>query len=137
MSVLIQTESSLKNLEDSHQDWMLFFNAMDEVFFSVDYVNFKLIQISNGCEKLYGYKAADFLANNTLWFELVHPDDKHIVADKYEILVRGERVNKQYRIVRKDKSIRWVENKLLPCLDENGILTRIDGITTDITERKE
>jgi PAS domain S-box-containing protein len=137
MSLHIHSDNNIKNLEESHQDLMLFFNAMDEVFFSVDSVNRRVIQISNGCEKLYGHKASEFLANNRLWFELMHPDDRHIVADEDEILEQGGKVNKQYRIIRKDKAIRWVENKIIPCLDEDGKLLRIDGITWDITDRKE
>lgn len=130
-------ERSVMKLEVAHQEMMLFFNAMDEVFFSVDVVNLKVIQISNGCEKLYGHKPADFLANNRLWFELIHPEDKHIVADEDEILQRGEQVNKQYRIIRKDKTVRWVENKIVPAFDETGKWVRIDGITWDTTARKE
>jgi PAS domain S-box-containing protein len=137
MPLPTQTENSLQKLEDAHQELMVFFNAMDEVFFSVDTVNLKVIQISNGCEKLYGYKPADFLANNRLWFELIHPEDKHIVDDEDEILKRGEHVNKQYRIIRKDNVIRWVENKIIPGFDESGNWVRIDGITWDITSRKE
>jgi PAS domain S-box-containing protein len=132
-----QTDFSPQKPERSYEDLMLFFNAMDEVFFSVDSINRRVIQISNGCEKLYGHKPAEFLANNRLWFELMLPEDRHIVADEDEILERGGKVNKRYRIVRKDGAIRWVENKIIPCLDETGRLTRIDGITWDITSRKE
>lgn len=130
------TEDSHKQLEDAHYELMTFFNAMDEVFFSVDIINLRVIQISNGCEKLYGYEPGAFLANSRLWFELIHPDDKHIVADHDEILKRGEKVNSQYRIIRKNGEVRWVENKVVPGFDENGSLVRIDGITWDITNRK-
>ncbi|WP_295667916.1 PAS domain-containing sensor histidine kinase [uncultured Mucilaginibacter sp.] len=136
MSVHVQVPDSIKKLAAAHQDLMLFFNAMDEVFFSVDMINVKVIQISNGCEKLYGHKASEFLENNRLWFELIHPDDKHLVDGEEEILQRGEKVSKQYRIIRKDKTVRWVENKVVPCLDEMGRLTRVDGITRDITDSK-
>ncbi len=137
MSYHDNMENGIQNLEIAHQELMTFFNAMDEVFFSVDSVNFKVIQMSNGCEKLYGHKPAEFLANNRLWFELMHPDDRHIVADEDYILEHGGKVNKQYRIIRKDKAVRWVENKIIPTLDETGKLLRIDGITWDITARKE
>ncbi len=137
MSSTTNIDNSIQKLEGAHQELMRFFNAMDEVFFSVDTVNLKVIQISNGCEKLYGYKAVDFLANNRLWFELIHPEDKHIVNDEDEILSRGEQVNKQYRVIRKDNAIRWVENKVIPGFDEYGKLVRIDGMTRDITLRKE
>lgn len=130
------SENSFKLLEDAHHELMAFFNAMDEVFFSVDIVNLKVIQISRGCEKLYGYKPEAFLANNRLWFELIHPDDKHLVADGDEILLRGDEVNKEYRIVRSDGGVRWVENKIVPGFDQEGKLVRIDGITRDITLKK-
>ena len=37
--------------EDENRELMVFFNAMDEVFFSVDMVTRKVIQISPACEK--------------------------------------------------------------------------------------
>jgi len=137
MSFQTHTENSLQKLEVAHQELMTFFNAMDEVFFSVDRVNMKVIQISDGCEKLYGFKPADFLANSMLWFELVHPDDKHIAIAEDQILHRGDRVNSQYRVIRSDNTIRWIEKKVIPTLDEAGVLIRTDGIVWDITARKE
>jgi len=115
---------------------MVFFNAMDEVFFSVDMINSRVIQVSGGCEKLYGYKQEDFLNDYMFWFDLIHPDDRHIVDDEDKILQLGEQVNNEYRIIRKDKAIRWVENKIIPSLDKTGKLARVDGITRDITQRK-
>lgn len=126
-----------QSLEDANNQLMVFFNAMDEVFFSVDMINLKVIQISSGCERLYGYKTGDFLANHMLWFELIHPEDKHIINGEDIILQRGEQVNNQYRIIRKDNTIRWVENKIIPGLDATGKLVRVDGITRDITQRKQ
>ena len=122
---------------DKQEDLKVFFNAMDEVLFSVDMVNLIVIQISPACEKLYGFKQADFLADHMLWFKLIHPDDRHIIDPEDAILRRGEQVNNQYRIIRRDKTIRWVGNKIIPSLDDRGKLVRVDGITRDITEDKE
>jgi PAS domain S-box-containing protein len=123
--------------EDEQRDLRVFFDAMDEVFFSIDMVTHKVIQVSPACEKLYGYKQAFFLADDQFWFGLIHPDDRHILEPEDGILKRGEIVNNQFRIIRKDKTIRWVENKIIPSLDKTGKLVRIDGITRDITESKE
>jgi PAS domain S-box-containing protein len=137
MGFSFNNDFGLQKLEYAHQELMTFFNAMDEVFFSVDQVSRKVIQISNGCEKLYGHKAEDFMANHRLWFELIHPDDKFLVEDEDEMLLKGETVHKEYRIIRSDGAVRWVEDKVVPGFDEEGRLTRVDGITRDITERKE
>jgi len=138
MSPLSVTDAiAAQKLEDENRELMVFFKAMDEVFFSVDMVNLKVIQISPACEKLYGYKQADFLANEQFWFGLMHPEDRHIIENEDIILRSGGQVTNQYRIIRKDKTIRWVENKIIPTLDENGTLIRVDGVTRDITARKE
>jgi PAS domain S-box-containing protein len=122
--------------DDRLGDLKVFFNAMDEVLFSVDMVTHQVIQVSPACEKLYGYKQADFLADDQFWFRLIHPDDRHILEPEDAILKRGEIVNNQYRIIRKDRSVRWVENKIIPTIDKGGRLIRVDGITRDITESK-
>jgi PAS domain S-box-containing protein len=137
MSFSFNNELGSQKLEYAHQELITFFNAMDEVFFSVDQVSRKVIQISNGCEKLYGHKAEEFLANGRLWFELIHPDDKHLVEDEDELLQHGETVCQEYRIIRSDGAVRWVEDKVVPGFDDEGRFVRVDGITRDITERKE
>ena len=129
--------TTAQKLEAENRELMVFFNAMDEVFFSVDMINSRVIQISQACEKLYGYKQADFFADHLFWFRLIHPDDKHIIEHEGGILRRGDQVNNQYRIIRKDNTIRWIENKIIPSLDKTGRLVRVDGVTRDITQRKE
>lgn len=130
-------ENNINKVEDAHPDLMAFFIAMDEVFFSVDMTSSTLIQISDACEALYGHKPIDFLVNNKLWFEVIHPDDKYLAQNEDEILKQGEQVNSEYRIIHKDGTIRWVEKKIIPGLNESGLLVRVDGITRDITSRKQ
>ncbi|MEO6454345.1 MAG: PAS domain S-box protein, partial [Ginsengibacter sp.] len=125
-----------RELEEVNRELGILFNSIDEVFFSVDMVNCKVIQISNTCEKLYGYKESDFKANYRLWFKIIHPDDLHIIENEDDIMQDGEVVNNQYRIIRTDNTIRWVETKITPTLDKEGKLIRVDGVTRDITERK-
>src|SRR5665213_1915933 len=82
-----------QKLEEENRELMVFFRAMDEVFFSVDMVRSKVIQISQACEKLYGYKKEDFLNDYLFWFGLIHPEDKHIIRHEGGMLRRGEQVN--------------------------------------------
>lgn len=125
-----------ERLELVNRELNILFNSIDEIFFSVDMSSLKVIQISATCEKVYGYKQSEFMANYRLWFDIIHPDDKHIVENEDEILRRGEQINNEYRIVRKDRDIRWVETKIIPTLDKEGNLVRVDGVTRDITQRK-
>jgi PAS domain S-box-containing protein len=125
-----------QKIEYAHQELITFFNAMDEVFYSVDQLTGNVTHISNGCEKLSGYKPEAFLENNRLWYELIHPDDKHFAADEEDMLQAHKTVHVEYRIIRRDGDVRWVEDKVVPGFDDGGRLVRADGITRDITERK-
>ncbi|MEP7106859.1 MAG: PAS domain S-box protein [Ferruginibacter sp.] len=125
-----------EELEKVNKELSILFNSIDEIFFSVNMTTLKVIQVSATCEKLYGYKQSEFLANYRLWIDIIHPDDKHIIENEDEIMRRGEQVNNLYRIVRKDKIIRWVETQITPTLDKDGNLIRVDGVTRDITDRK-
>lgn len=125
-----------KKLAAADQELRMLFENIDETFFSVDMKSFRVLQMSNTCEKQYGYKKEDFFANAYLWQSLIHPEDMHISQQQIKELLEGKKVLNQYRIIRRDGSIRWVENKVIPTMDEAGALERIDGITRDITDRK-
>jgi signal transduction histidine kinase len=51
-------------------------------------------------------------------------------------LSEGKSYSLEYRIVRKDKTICWVEGRFKPVI-ENGAAVRIDGFISDISKRKE
>ena len=112
------------------------FNTIEEVLFSKDMIKPGLIHISPACVTLYGYTAAELIADHDLWTNVIHDDDRHIRQENNHSLLRGETVIAQYRIVHKNGDVKWVESKIIPELDENGALIRIDGVTSEITERK-
>jgi PAS domain S-box-containing protein len=126
----------MQTQESTPDNLMTFFNAMDEVFFSVDMVNMQVLQVSEACQKLFGYNPADFIAHSQLWFNMVHPGDNDIVVDEQKRLEQGEQVSSQFRVKRKDGTIGWVEKKTIPILDPAGHLIRADGIMRDITSVK-
>ena len=122
-------------LREANTELAKIFNTIDEVLFSVDLVNFRVIQMSTACTKVYGYLPIEFIVDTQLWKKVVHPSDRYIVENLHEKLAIGATVSHRYRIIHKDKSIRWIEAKLTPTVDPNGKLLRIDGIHNDITDR--
>ncbi len=125
-----------KKLKAADHELRTLFENIEETFFSVDMKAFKLLQISHACEKTYGYTPEEFYANAQLWQDVIHPEDKSISDEQVKNLLAGNKVFSQYRIIHKDGSERWIENKVIPTLDDSGNLVRLDGITSDITERK-
>lgn len=125
-----------EDLKKTHQELNTLFENIDEVFYSVDMVLYQVTQMSAACEQVYGYPPAKFIADSNLWKKLIHPEDKIIAEEQVRLLYQGKEVQNQYRIIHKDNSIRWIENKVIPTIDQSGCLIRIDGITSDISERK-
>ncbi len=132
------TEQKLaeKKIDHVNRELHTFFKIIDDVFFSVDTVASKFIHISHGCEKLYGYSLEQMQADYSLWFKIFHPDDLEIITEGNKQLANGETIVSQYRIIRPDNAVRWVESKIIPGINANGTLIRLDGVSRDITERK-
>src|SRR6185312_11135973 len=124
-------------LDNDSTELIAFFNSLGEVFFTVDLLNSRVMQISTACESLFGYSQSDFMADPSFWIRIIHPADHYISEEEDKVLKSGGRVNNEYRISGKDETVKWGENKIVPTLDDAGVLIRIDGVTRDITPRKE
>jgi PAS domain S-box-containing protein len=91
----------------------------------------------HGCIAVTGYTADEFKNDSTLWYRIIHPDDRQsVMSNVQEIIETGRPVSIEHRIICKDGSIRWVRNKQAPRHDAAGRLTAYDGLISDISERK-
>lgn len=113
------------------------FDVMEDVFFSYNMELRKLLQISPSCMQLYGYSVEEFYSTPDLWFIMIHDDDKEAVQEGIKRLGKGDSNLFQYRIHHKNGTIRWVETRMTPTLGQDGLPMRLDGITSDITKRRE
>ena len=68
---------------------------------------------------------------------LVYPDDKAYVGAAIQDAIADKRpYDIQYRIIRKDGTVRWVHSIAETLFDEKNIAVRMIGKVEDITERK-
>jgi len=124
-----------RNLELANQEITRLFNTVNEGFFSRSILKSEYLHLSAGCEKIYGYSLEEIRSNVTLWYDVIHPEDK-VIADHDDILLNeGKQTISEYRIIHKDQKIRWIELKIVPVI-LNGTLVRVEGIVNDVTERK-
>jgi PAS domain S-box-containing protein len=90
-----------------------------------------------GCVAITGYTSQELSADPDLWLDRVLPEDQKTVVDQSRRVIAGEHVEPlEHRIVRKDGTLRWVRNTLVPHLAPSGALVAYDGLIQDITERK-
>jgi PAS domain S-box-containing protein len=94
--------------------------------------------VSPGCRELLGYSPEDLIDNCTVsWVDLIHPEDRAQVFSKTQSgLANGGRFQREYRIKTKTGEEKWVWEQGAGVFDTEGRLIAIEGIITDITERK-
>jgi PAS domain S-box-containing protein len=105
------------------------------VIYSID-GSLHLSYISPKSRDLFGYTPEEFLAQPDLWDQLVYEDDRGARRTVIDRIREGRPYSVEVRVVRKDGTVRWVHNSGIPTHDASGVLMRIDGSVTDITDRK-
>jgi PAS domain S-box-containing protein len=83
---------------------------------------------------IFGVDPATFKLSLDSWLDVIHPEDRERMREQSAGLARNlQAVNWQYRIVRPDGEVRHIRSIGAPADMES--ITRILGITVDITER--
>ncbi|RXP64496.1 PAS domain S-box protein [Lutibacter sp. HS1-25] len=102
--------------------------------------DFPVIFASENTEKLFGYTSSELLSNQVKIFELIYPKDlEHVRAEFFTQLKSETEIEskpKAFRIVTKNNEIKWIEARTETIRNRNNIITHIQGILEDITERK-
>lgn len=111
-------------------------NSLQDVVWSMAAPNFQLLYLNPAAEKLYGYSVKDFYSNPQLWLDVVHLEDRKKLTEFLPTILREGNVEIEYRIVHSTGKIYWLCNRGWLILDKLGRGMRIDGIITNITERK-
>jgi diguanylate cyclase (GGDEF)-like protein/PAS domain S-box-containing protein len=88
--------------------------------------------------KRYGFRADELLAHPERWPLLIDVSDRSVVLDNTRAIGNGEvdSHHAEFRLHKPDGSIVWFESHGTALRDSDGRLTAVEGILTDITERK-
>ena len=92
---------------------------------------------SDELRRIYGFEGEDRSSPNKVFSEAIHRDDQaRRNAAIRAALGGGPPYNVEFRIIRPDKSVRFVHSRGQLICDEAGKPVRMIGMAQDITERK-
>ena len=92
---------------------------------------------SAGCIPITGYRPEDYVADPFLWHAMIYPDDRILVEKALKGILQGDSVPPiEHRIIRRDGSVIWIRNTMVPYYDDKGLLIRYDGLIENIADRK-
>ena len=129
-----KTRADLVNKETQYR--LLAENAVDVIYRLRLLPEIKIEYLSPSVFTTTGYHPTEYYNDNKLIFNIIYPDDR-IQFDSFINNLHGKNdLPLALRLVRKDKSLVWVEQKCVPIYDENSNRVAVEGIIRDITMRK-
>jgi PAS domain S-box-containing protein len=101
-------------------------------------INFVPQLFHGAVKEITGYTEDDFLSGKPRWDEIIHPEDFSRISDSIDKIRTSQNysINREYRIIRKDGEIRWIEENIQNICDDSGSPVFVQGVIFDINERK-
>jgi PAS domain S-box-containing protein len=133
-------ETELKERSKAEERYRRITEAITDYIYTVNVEAGLPVRTKHGeaCFAVTGYTDDEFINDHYLWIRMVVEEDKNIVMQQINQIISGFfPAPIEHRIVRKDGSIRWVENSIVPQYDANGKLISYDGIIRDTTKNKQ
>ncbi len=95
---------------------------------------------SENTERIFGWKARDFVSGAIFYADVIHPDDlenlsREVKQSSTDLSTKRVKYT-PYRIIRQDGEIRWIENMTFIRRTEDGDIAAYESILLDVTERK-
>ncbi|HEY4599890.1 MAG TPA: EAL domain-containing protein [Cerasibacillus sp.] len=129
-----QLENNLICSSKNHQH---IFDHLDAAIWMKEYPSGEILFLSKGLEDLFAVSREKVVGHTFKWEEMIYPDDLHSVAAKQSDLLLGKEINHTYRIISGDGTMKWVLDQTIPKLNDQGEVTHLFGMLTDITAEVE
>ena len=124
---LVESETRFRQLAET----------IHEVFFLTDPHMTQMLYVSPAYEDIFGRSCASLYAHPRSWREAIHPDDQVHAFEQIAPLGTIVPFDVEYRIVRPDRSERYIRARGFPIYANSVDISRFAGIAEDITQRKQ
>lgn len=117
-------ELAVSGANDGIWDWDL---AAEEIYYSPTWFD------------ILGFNAQELPNTLDTWYQQVHPDDLDDLKKNLNTFIQGleNKGDHEYRMLKKDGRSIWVQTKWTGVRSEEGVLTRLVGISSNTTKKKE
>lgn len=130
-----RAEIALRQREEQFR--VLAENVPGTIYLCKNEPNFPYLYINDGIEELTGYRKEQFISQEIIYTDLIHPNDRleaSAVLTPSELQAGGA-FHYVYRFRHRSGGWRWAEDVGGGVFDAQGNLLFLEGIVSDITER--
>lgn len=111
-------------------------HSMNDVVASLSPADHSIMAVNPAAEALYGVPLREFTSGEVHIMHFVHPRDREKVDRFYGNLPEAEFDEAEYRIVSRNKMVKWVRDEGHVVYSDNRSIRRVDHVIRDITEEK-
>lgn len=123
-------------LRDSLQNYEALVNSIDGIVWELDLKVSRVTFVSRQIERFLGYPLRFWFSEPTFWVDHLHPEDREWVMAFTRKAIEEMRPFKfEYRMIAADGRTVWFRDSVL-VIAENGVPSKLEGVTVDITDRK-
>jgi PAS domain S-box-containing protein len=130
LAARVQAEQALQEAEQSGQSLV---ENLSEAIYTTDAQGI-ITYISPAIERLLGYEPSEVISQPTIRF--LHGIDPALLQSRLERILAGGSLANEYQMIARSGELRWMRTSSQPILSE-GEVVGMQGVLTDITERKE
>jgi len=112
-------------------------STLPDVVWSVAVPSREILYVSPAAATVFGRTQSEVYESRMLWGEPIHPEDRPRMMGLWQDAVVDDTFEAEYRIVKPGGEIRWIQGRGRFAGDTAGKVVRIDGISRDITQRRE
>jgi len=131
-----RVEERTAALQESEEKFRQLAENVNHVFWMEDTAG-KTLYTSPSYEEIWGHPVEALQHNPSDWLDAIHPDDRGRVIAQQSIPQKRSARAIEYRIIRPDGTIRWINDRSFPIRNSEGEIYRIAGFAEDITDRKQ
>ncbi len=99
--------------------------------------NYDVTFVSENIVSMIGYEAQEFIDGHLDWHNLIHPEDREVVATSFAKILEKESISYEYRELHKNGNYRWIYDEIKLVKDPAGVPVECVGYGVDITARKQ
>ncbi len=137
LSLVEDERLAWKKLQGSEERFRELAENINEVFWITDPAMQEVLYVSPAYEKIWGWPCASLYAAPAQWLELIHPEDRNRIKKVAAKLVTSGSAETNYRVLRSDKTERWIHDKRFAVRNSAGEICRIVGTAEDITDKRD
>ncbi|BAU43193.1 PAS domain S-box protein [Leptolyngbya sp. O-77] len=131
-----ERQAAEESLRQSEERFQQIAGHVNQLFLVCDAETGEYLYVSPAYERIWGRSCESLYRNPQSWLEAVHPGDRAAVLALISAEQQHKFMHREYRIVRPDGTIRWVQADSFPVRNDAGGITRIIIVAEDFTERK-